>query len=164
MRVLAAEQQRTERSGRSFALMLLEATGPAARTFGTQTTQRILAALSASVRDTDTVGWYETGSIIGVIFTEIGGPAEAVVERLSNKVSGTLRQALGDAEFENSTLAFWVYPEDRHRSYQSFDSAWRPHSIAAPELDLSDRGQPPALESPTPLTAAVSELELLREK
>ena len=73
---LYVERKRSERSGRSFVLMLLESTSLLNPRGDHQTLDKVLLALSCSSRDTDTKGWYNEGSTIGVIFTELGSDAD----------------------------------------------------------------------------------------
>src|SRR3989337_1713828 len=72
LRILCLEQKRTERSRRRFVLMLLESTSLLTRGSKKDTLERILDTLSKSTRQTDVIGWYKEGSVIGTIFTEIG--------------------------------------------------------------------------------------------
>ena len=51
----------------------------------------LLAAIAQSTRDTDLKGWYKEGSIIGVIFTEVGGAEDkSIVHALSTKLTDSL--------------------------------------------------------------------------
>jgi len=113
LRTLARERKRTERSQRSFVLMLLKSVRFFRGTHSKQVYDRLLSALSSGTRETDVLGWYEAGSVIGVIFTEVGlQPRDVVVETLSKKFEAVLRDAMGDQHFAESTLTFHVYPED----------------------------------------------------
>ena len=68
-RVIAIERKRTERSKAPFVLMLLEVTNHQNLEKTKQALDCIVAALVASCRDTDLVGWYTENSVIGVMFT-----------------------------------------------------------------------------------------------
>ena len=128
-RALALERQRAERSHRSFVLMLLKSPDFFGENASSQALDQTLMTLSVSTRETDIIGWYELGSTIGVIFTEIGTqPKEAARECLSRKMEAALRDAMGNQAFEQSTLTFHVYPEDPHSGGgpQSLDSALYP--------------------------------------
>ena len=74
-KTLFRERKRTERSGGSFVLMLLES-AKLLRRGNRETINGVLSALGDSARDTDIMGWYKEGSTIGVIFTELGAHAE----------------------------------------------------------------------------------------
>src|ERR1700691_2812434 len=73
---LHLEQRRTERSRRPFVLMLLESETLFKSNHKSVVCQQVLRALSSSLRETDVKGWYENGSSIGIIFTEIGSSAD----------------------------------------------------------------------------------------
>ena len=44
--------------------------------------KKLLSVLPASTRETDIVGWYRNGSVIGVIFTEIGAADDRTVRNV----------------------------------------------------------------------------------
>jgi lipopolysaccharide/colanic/teichoic acid biosynthesis glycosyltransferase len=112
-RTLYMERKRTERSGRSFVLMLLESTkllhGGDEQTLG-----KVLLALAGTTRDTDVKGWYQEGSTVGVIFTELGADAEgrAVANALLSKVTQALAGALPIQQINEIRLSFRVFPEN----------------------------------------------------
>ena len=113
MRMLYLERKRTERSHRRFVLMLLDSgsllrTGDKAAAF-----DKIVSALSRSTRETDIKGWYSEGSIIGVIFTEIG-PAEgtSIARALLTKASHALSSTLSIEQINEISLSFHLFPDD----------------------------------------------------
>ena len=67
--MLTLERRRAERSRKPFVLMLLDAN------LENGTAEEILRQavdiVVASKRETDLVGWYKQGAILGVIFTEV---------------------------------------------------------------------------------------------
>src|ERR1700678_4440874 len=71
-RMIALERKRTERSGKPFVLMLLDAgiRQPSDKTG--KVMGKILSALSLATRETDVAGWYQEQSIVGVLFIDIG--------------------------------------------------------------------------------------------
>lgn len=113
-RTLYVERKRTERSGRSFALMLLESTRLLNPKGDQQALDKVLLALSCSSRDTDTRGWYKKGSTIGVIYTELGVDADgqAVADALLTKVTKALASTLSISQIDQIRLTFHVFPED----------------------------------------------------
>src|ERR1700730_7074822 len=116
MRLLHVERKRTERSRRRFVLMLLDP-GSLLKTGDTENKDKAVGkvrfALSQSTRDTDITGWYKDGSVIGVIFTEVGGDEEtAVVKALATKVSDALYRVLTVGQVNEIKLSFHVFPED----------------------------------------------------
>jgi lipopolysaccharide/colanic/teichoic acid biosynthesis glycosyltransferase len=111
---LYVERKRTERSGRSFVLMLLESTRLLKPEGDHQALAEVLLALSQSTRDTDTKGWYKAGSTLGVIFTELGATADGhvVANALLNKVTKALTSTLTIARINEIRLSFHVFPEN----------------------------------------------------
>lgn len=113
-RTLYVERKRTERSGRSFVLMLLQSTRLLKPSGDHQALKDVLLALSRSTRDTDTKGWYSEGSTLGVIFTELGADVDGrtVANALLNKVTKALTTALTIGQINEIRLSFHVFPED----------------------------------------------------
>jgi lipopolysaccharide/colanic/teichoic acid biosynthesis glycosyltransferase len=73
----------------------------------------LLAAITRSTRDTDLKGWYKAGSIIGVIFTEVGGDEDkSIVHALSTKLTDSLYNVLSIQDINEVRLSFHVFPED----------------------------------------------------
>jgi len=73
----------------------------------------LLSAITQSTRDTDLKGWYKAGSVIGVIFTEVGGAEDnSIVQALSSKLTDSLYAALRIQEINQIKLTFHVFPED----------------------------------------------------
>lgn len=117
-RTLFVERKRTERSGRSFVLMLLESTRLLKAGDDSQSLSKVLDALSRSSRDTDTRGWYKTGTTLGVIFTELGADVEgnAVAAALLGKVTKALSDTLAISDINEIRLSFHVFPDDWAKS------------------------------------------------
>jgi lipopolysaccharide/colanic/teichoic acid biosynthesis glycosyltransferase len=112
LKLLCLERRRTERSGRRFVLMLLDA-GNLMTDARAPVLANLASTIAQSIRDTDLKGWYKTGSVIGVIFTEIGGAEDKpIVHTLSTKVTESLYQALTIQEINQIHLSFHIFPED----------------------------------------------------
>ena len=112
LKLLCLERKRTERSGRRFVLMLLD-TGNLLKAPKTPVLANLMSALTQSTRDTDLKGWYKAGSVVGVIFTEIGGAEEnAIVQALSAKLTEALYEVLSIGEINEVRLSFHIFPED----------------------------------------------------
>lgn len=115
--MLVLERKRTERSGRPFVLMLLDASkllrNGVSGTFG-----NVLSALAHSTRDTDTKGWYHEHAVIGVIFTELRLDAdrESVANALLSKVKKALSSNLGRGESDEVRLSYRIFPEELGKS------------------------------------------------
>jgi len=111
-RMLYLERKRTERSGRRFVLMLLEIGKLLRGGSKEETFERILSALSDATRETDTTGWYTAGSVMGVIFTEIGTTGGNIANALLVKVTTALSGALGIEHIREISLSFHIFPDD----------------------------------------------------
>ena len=109
--MLHVEQKRTERSGKSLVLMLLEF-GAALKTGKPCVdAQKVLSVLSQATRETDIKGWYKSGSVLGVVFTEIApGEAHSVSDLLVKKV-GALLAALG-GQVGNIEVSTRIFPRN----------------------------------------------------
>ncbi|HME01156.1 MAG TPA: sugar transferase [Terriglobia bacterium] len=112
-KTLCLERKRTERSRSRFVLMLL-GTGSLLKGGGTENAlEKILCALSGSIRETDVMGWYREASVIGVIFTDIGAAeGRTVAGAILAKVNRALCHALSIDQINEITLSFHVFPED----------------------------------------------------
>ena len=112
MKLLCLERKRTERSGRRFVLMLLDS-GNLLKAARAPVVASLLSAITQSTRDTDLKGWYKEGSVIGVIFTEVGGAEDkSIVHALSTKLTDSLYGALSIQEINEIKISFHVFPED----------------------------------------------------
>ena len=113
LRRLFLERKRTERSRRRFILMLLKCGNLFKAGNHPGVASRIAHALSDSTRETDVTGWYRHGSMLGVIFTEIGeADGKCVASALLTKVTNALSGSLGIEQMREIILSFHVFPED----------------------------------------------------
>jgi hypothetical protein len=86
---LALEQKRSELAGRVFALLLVERQGSGATVgFEPGTAARIFIALRHCLRDTDFLGWYQEGLVIGAVLTH-------QTERTATGFEGLLKDTFG---------------------------------------------------------------------
>jgi hypothetical protein len=108
-KLLHMEWKRSNRSRRRFVLMLLEP-GIEGGTSDLSLKQ-VLRALPISTRETDIVGWYRNGSVIGVIFTEIGAVDDTTVRNvLYAKVTKVLYSTLRAEQADQLRLSFQLFP------------------------------------------------------
>lgn len=108
VRTLRVERKRTERSGSPFMLMLIDA---GVSFEADDVLRQVIGAVSLSIRETDTLGWYKTGSVLGIIFTEIGSADESVIDTIWHKVTTSLRDHLEMETGEHLKLSYHIYPE-----------------------------------------------------
>lgn len=110
-RAIRREKGRTERSRSPFILMLVDVAPLLAER--PAMLPDMLHAIGASTRDTDVVGWYETGAVLGVIYTEV--TATGVTEQaevLLERTKLALSRNLTPAAVERIGLSIHICPED----------------------------------------------------
>lgn len=114
--VLARERKRSERSRKPFVLMLVRKNVPRLQNGAGHLASSVPEALAKTIRETDTLGWFQSGSILGVIFSELGSVAEASVatKAIENKITAALELAVGPDVRDRVEIDFYTFPEDRH--------------------------------------------------
>ena len=114
LRMLCLERKRTERSGNPFMLMLIDGGGLFQSSRAAKVIRRIEQSVVMATRETDTLGWYEHGRTLAVLFTEIGSP-DANANSIIRKVTTAVEEALGIDEFDALEISFRVFPERSQR-------------------------------------------------
>jgi len=116
--------------------MLIE-TGASWRT-NCQGLQAIVSVLSARTRETDITGWYKTGAVAGVMFTEINlDDKNRVLATILDRVSTALRDQLNAEQFSQIRIALHIFPEDWNN-----DSQQSPRNPAFyPDLENRDQAK-----------------------
>lgn len=129
IRRLHLEQRRTERSRRPFVFMLLESKLLKDRR-NNGVCEKILGEIAQAIRETDIRGWYASGSIVGLIFTEIGGnDGRSVGEALVKKLSLRLQAKLSAREFSDIRFFFCVFPDDWDKHEKSDPIVLYPETV-----------------------------------
>jgi lipopolysaccharide/colanic/teichoic acid biosynthesis glycosyltransferase len=110
-RLLCQERKRSDRSRKSFLLMLLQHKTPKMHD-GRPALERIVRPLATLIRDTDTLGWFETNGALGVIFSELGdAELGAAVERIEAKTATALQRVLSTDQVDAFQISFYSYPQ-----------------------------------------------------
>jgi exopolysaccharide biosynthesis polyprenyl glycosylphosphotransferase len=126
---LTVERRRAERSRKSFVLMLLDAhleNGSAQTTL-----LKAMTVLASSIRETDMLGWYRDGAVLGIIFTELGSiPSNQTAEILRNKVRAALQAQLGAEITAKILITLHVFPQEWNRN----DKTWVADTALYPEF------------------------------
>jgi lipopolysaccharide/colanic/teichoic acid biosynthesis glycosyltransferase len=127
--MLTLERRRAERSRKPFVLMLLDANlenGTAE-----QILMQAVEIVAASKRETDLIGWYKRGSIVGVIFAEVtvGGNAP-ITEVLRDKIGTVFVKHLGRERAAKIAISLHVFPESSDKD----GSGWVADSKLYPDL------------------------------
>jgi lipopolysaccharide/colanic/teichoic acid biosynthesis glycosyltransferase len=73
---------------------------------------KIADLLNDTIRETDLAGWFETGAVLGVIFTELGTTdVSAAVKIIESKVTARLQKSFKPAQLTNFQLSFYAFPD-----------------------------------------------------
>jgi len=135
---LTLERKRVERSGQSFALMLLDGTQFPGTAGDSNRIPRFLVTLT---RETDVAGWYESGSVLGLIFTDIDPKnAYEVLQILRTRIESGLEEKLGTEKSKQIVLSIDVFPEDVERD-SSNDAGKFASAKFYPEGSKQNRGR-----------------------
>jgi exopolysaccharide biosynthesis polyprenyl glycosylphosphotransferase len=111
--MLLQERRRAERSRKLFVLMLLDAASFVADGTVAKIMPQIQSIIMDSSRETDIVGWYKEGIVLGVIFTEVSlETKEPITEVLRSKVTNALHQVLKRPVTSRLVVTFHLYPEN----------------------------------------------------
>ena len=99
--LLECESKRSERSGRFWQIILVHWTDEQGGIvqMNSDVAQRVIAASFRSFRETDYIGWYRDGQIIGAVLTVLAKEAMAQVSAsLQPRLEETLRAKIGVEE------------------------------------------------------------------
>jgi lipopolysaccharide/colanic/teichoic acid biosynthesis glycosyltransferase len=127
--MLTLERRRAERSRKPFVLMLIDAN------LENGTAEVILRQavdiVVSSKRETDLVGWYKQGAILGVIFTEVTLEGELpTTETLRTKMEAAFVKHLGRDRSAKIAISVHIFPE----SWNKNSSGWVADSKLYPDL------------------------------
>ena len=117
--VLVREWRRAERFTEPFVLLLVELVEVEGRPLSVSEAQPVwthaIAALAASTRHTDVMGWFEGGTVLGVILTEIP-QSEAATAELANLLRRQLAKRLEPEFLDKLTLRLHAHAHARQES------------------------------------------------
>jgi lipopolysaccharide/colanic/teichoic acid biosynthesis glycosyltransferase len=110
--MLTIERRRAERSGKPFALMIIDSQAVHKNGNAATFAKQLTAAVSGATRETDFVGWYEEGVVLAVIFTEVNLEGKNPIgEVLHSKVVTSLRDHLDHTVAASLLLTVHIFPE-----------------------------------------------------
>ena len=114
--MLTLERRRAERSRKPFVLMVLKPGESVVVEEGDRFMSQVKSVLLKSMRETDLVGWYKEGIILGVIFTEISLESTTpITEILRSKVVSALHNELSSKVASKLAVTVHLFPEIRDR-------------------------------------------------
>ena len=112
-KMIAFERKRSERSGKPCLLLMVSTGECLAADASAKLLTKIIAALSQLTRDTDVIGWYQSNSVVGVIFADIpAADKNAVIPTMLARVSDTLHHLLTVEQLSQINISLHCYPED----------------------------------------------------
>lgn len=110
--MLYLERRRAERSQKRFVLILVDVKRAAGNHHKDRTVLALTTAISAATRETDIIGWYLEGSLMGIIGTEIGKASETKIQdRFLEKLRFGFETALGQEKSATISVSFHFFPE-----------------------------------------------------
>ena len=110
LQLLYLERRRAERSNRGFMLVTLTLQASAD---GTSLWPRVIDALSQAKRETDFYGWFESGKVLGLLYTEAQGvPREQLRQAIQARISDACAGVLEPAERQTLAFAFYFFPDE----------------------------------------------------
>jgi lipopolysaccharide/colanic/teichoic acid biosynthesis glycosyltransferase len=112
-RMISIERKRTERTKEPFLLMLLDAGSQANSEMNSKALENMATSLLISSRETDIIGWYKEGTIVGVLFTGLElGDKSSILSTILNRVKSMLRDDLAFKQFSQVSISFHFFPDD----------------------------------------------------
>jgi hypothetical protein len=98
---LEIERRRSRVSGQSFLLLVISSMDTPGELIPAPLAEKAFAALSASVRETDFVGWHLQGKIIGAVLIQaVDSSKVATASRVSERLSKALAKQLASGLVE----------------------------------------------------------------
>lgn len=114
--MLTLERRRAERSRKPFVLMLFDASACCDAETSEPLMSQVTSVLLKSTRETDLVGWYDKGVILGVIFTEVSAEVTTpITEILHSKVVTALHNELSRKVTSRLVVTVHLFPENQDR-------------------------------------------------
>jgi lipopolysaccharide/colanic/teichoic acid biosynthesis glycosyltransferase len=152
-RALGLERKRTERSRKPFVLALINLEGIEALNGAKDNyVQRVVSEVTSFARETDITGWYRNGSVLGIIFTELGSSllCSVSVASIASKLASALERSVGKENSVRIEVSYHTFPEhqtDRNSSgridsklypdLQDLDNLGWPHSTGKRIIDIA---------------------------
>ncbi|HEY2384052.1 MAG TPA: sugar transferase [Terriglobia bacterium] len=111
-RLLSLERRRCERSEGRFGLLLVDLESVRASAAAPDL-ERVASAIAAAMRETDITGWYEEGSTIGVILTELNETKRETLEAVVvERTKCLVVDHLGEMQGHRVRISCHLFPDD----------------------------------------------------
>jgi lipopolysaccharide/colanic/teichoic acid biosynthesis glycosyltransferase len=135
---ICLERKRAERSRKSFLLVLLNLGQLLVDDDNRDSAiRKILSSLATATRETDVTGWYKSGAVLGVMFTEVPTESRTLIASVMiSRASGALYNNLSFGQFNQIAISHYLFPEE-----WDCEVPQRPSSPTLyPDLEKRDRG------------------------
>jgi lipopolysaccharide/colanic/teichoic acid biosynthesis glycosyltransferase len=110
--MLVRERRRAERSRKPIVLVLLDFCAVPKKGGDAAFIEQLTCVLADETRETDIIGWYEQGLVLGAIFTELNLEGKSpITDVLYTKVIGTLRDNLDQETASSLAVSVHLIPE-----------------------------------------------------
>jgi lipopolysaccharide/colanic/teichoic acid biosynthesis glycosyltransferase len=110
--MLCRERKRSERSRKHLVLMLIDSEVLPKSKSDKLVLGKIAESVSCIVRETDLAGWFDEGSVIGVIFTELGtADVSSAFSIIELKIKAGLQNSFKPSELAHLRISFHAFPE-----------------------------------------------------
>ena len=114
-RMISLERRRTNRSNKSFLLMLLDMGGNSIARDSRTCLRKILSLIPCITRETDIAGWYKENSVVGVMFTEITfDDQSSIPSTMLTRVHEVLKRNLSTQQLLQIGIEFQLLPEPKN--------------------------------------------------
>jgi len=111
--LLALERDRFGRTNRPFALVLIDEGRDSTELFEPGDAARLFAVLAGTLRESDVIGWYQAGRVVGAMLTPLGdAPLADVSDRMRERIGKALRAQLPQRIAERLHVRLY-HPLDR---------------------------------------------------
>ncbi|HKS74411.1 MAG TPA: sugar transferase [Terriglobales bacterium] len=111
-KTISLERKRSERSRKPFLLMLLDTGAELSAPSNHQIRYELISGLIRMTRETDAVGWYQSSSTLGAMFTEIGNEdRNKIMGTMLLRVTSMLHEHLTLEQFSRVGISFHIFPE-----------------------------------------------------
>lgn len=121
IRMLRLERRRTERSGRQFMLVLISS-----EHFHCDAESDLLdyvvTAVSSVTRETDILGWYQQGTALGLLMTELGQTNSLTTETIAKKLVMAVQEKISAESFQKISFQFRLFPQEIEKSCENDDN------------------------------------------
>jgi lipopolysaccharide/colanic/teichoic acid biosynthesis glycosyltransferase len=136
-RLLCQERKRSERSRKAFLLMLVRQK-TSVLSDAKAALERVVRPIGGIIRETDTLGWFDSRAALGVIFSELGNAElSPAVQSIEAKALSALRRALPANQVETFQISFYSYPQNwKDGGYAVIDPILYPDLL---DLDFGKR-------------------------